>query len=703
MKANILKVILTTFFLFIGLASVKAECNDECLANIFRSEFVEKMSKNGSEDLIKYFEDNTTNAYKAWRVLYKADKSADRFDLTNLTELAEFITSSKKAPPSIVKEIVEAGGFAKWKLQKVRIVGDMTGLKEVSITDLKPIIESNGVTGKGAVKSYAGKIGNGGYNVDDLKPINIVELEDGTKVIADADSHYRVAAMSQVGGSAVPVKHMTLDDLSKLKPSSKRQRVEKELYYMLKIGQQTGSYKKGWFPKMDWADEIELFDEIPNKVDDFLTKEFPNIVRVVPLRSIDEIVNHVKYSDAKKQALKEELLASKEKAKLFGNTPDFLNSWDQLYDINVSKEFKQDLENLFALKSYMDNATKTQNVITAKSFNQFVKNQLDKDAYMRSILFKDGLYGGIPVSKEGLSEVKLVRVKVTSPQYSGSGKFGSYEVRFNGGKIERHVVGTNGNGAWKGLNGGVADDLNFVITRDGKLRIGHGHYNLSGEAEQVVSAGKMLVVDGKVVEISNYSGHYLPSNENLYDAEKIFKELGVTRDDFKVFENPNAKKVEPDVDSRTIGDIPIDDLVASIRKRLTNLKDPARPILDGQGIPLEKGKFSKELGTNRFENIITGNQEEASKKYMWTIDDDGINIGLEQTSIGNNSEIKHSNLSPKAYSGGEVWFTDLETIYINAWSGRFGSGANMTKIEWEASIDAWKSLGYKVVIEPYTP
>ena len=28
---------------------------------------------------------------------------------------------------------------------------------------------------------------------------------------------------------------------------------------------------------------------------------------------------------------------------------------------------------------------------------------------------------------------------------------------------------------------------------------------------------------------------------------------------------------------------------------------------------------------------------------------------------------------------------------------------NMTKTEWEASIDAWKSLGYKVVIETYTP
>ena len=147
----------------------------------------------------------------------------------------------------------------------------------------------------------------------------------------------------------------------------------------------------------------------------------------------------------------------------------------------------------------------------------------------------------------------------------------------------------------------------------------------------------------------------------------------------------------------------VDNLVSSIKARLTTLKNPARPILEGEGIPLVNGKFSKELGTNKFDNIITGNYGEASKKYIWTIDDNGINIGLEQTSIGSNSVIKHTNLSTKAYSGGEVWFTDIETVHVNAWSGRFGAGANMTKIEWEASIDAWKSLGYKVVIEPYTP
>ena len=58
-------------------------------------------------------------------------------------------------------------------------------------------------------------------------------------------------------------------------------------------------------------------------------------------------------------------------------------------------------------------------------------------------------------------------------------------------------------------------------------------------------------------------------------------------------------------------------------------------------------------------------------------------------------------LTPQAYSGGELWFTDENTIHINAWSGRFGAGAKMTSFEWEASTNGFKSLGYKVIIEPY--
>jgi hypothetical protein len=215
----------------------------------------------------------------------------------------------------------------------------------------------------------------------------------------------------------------------------------------------------------------------------------------------------------------------------------------------------------------------------------------------------------------------------------------------------------------------------------------------------VISIGEVGILMPEYSKQIIYAWKRIKNSANKSTGKKIAEELG---DKYtKVYNLVNGLDEASEIVEElvTAGD----DLVSSIRARLTTLKNPARPILEGEGIPLVNGKFTKELGTNKFDNVITGNYGETSKKYIWTIDDNGINIGLEQTPIGNNSVIKHTNLSPKAYSGGEVWFANTETVHVNAWSGRFGAGANMTKIEWEASIDAWKSLGYKVVIEPYNP
>jgi len=135
-------------------------------------------------------------------------------------------------------------------------------------------------------------------------------------------------------------------------------------------------------------------------------------------------------------------------------------------------------------------------------------------------------------------------------------------------------------------------------------------------------------------------------------------------------------------------------------KKLGELKEPARAILKGEDIPFSN-KLVRKFAEQKFKKIKLGKYGEAEYKYIWTIDNNGINIGLEQTKIGENNVIKHSNLSPKAYSGGEVWFIKQNEIHINAWSGRFGAGNNMTKEVWELSIEFWKSLGYKVMVEPY--
>lgn len=112
---NTLKVILFTFLFFIGFVNVKAENVNECLVDIFKAELTQKISEGTSQDVVAYFKKNTLKAYKAWRVLYKADKGVDRFDLTNLTELADYIESTKKALHVIVKEIEDAGGYIAYR------------------------------------------------------------------------------------------------------------------------------------------------------------------------------------------------------------------------------------------------------------------------------------------------------------------------------------------------------------------------------------------------------------------------------------------------------------------------------------------------------------------------------------------------------------------------------------------------------------
>ncbi len=535
LKTYIKRLFAYILFLLITLNSVDAQ--DKCLFDILDDELVEA----NADELFNFFEENAELARNSWSIIYKSDnKDLSRLEVSSLEYLSDHLTSTGKSADELIDEIKAAGGFSSWKNHGVTVLGDMSGLDEVSISNLQQIIGSNGVSGKNEVKQYADKFAKSGYNVDSDAPINVIKLDNGEEIISDIESHYRALGMSDAGGKTVPVKYMTYEDLLAVRPSSKRQRIERELYRTLKIGQQTGSYKGDWLPKMDWEDEIELFEKIPNEVDEFLKSEFPGIARVVPLRSIDEIIDYVKYPEAKKLELKKDLTSSEERAKLFGNHPELLDSWDILYDVEISTAFRQNVENLNEMQAYIKKVKDNNTFISSKSLNLFVKNVLDKDAYMRSILFSDELYGGIKVSDHSISNIKNINEKVTSPQYSGTGKLGTYEIRISNGRIEKYVGGDKGNGTWKGLNGNDIDDVNFVITTDGKLRIGHGHYNLSGEAEYVVSAGKMQIVDGKVTELSNYSGHYLPSNENVVKVQEVFKDLGVTSTDFKVLKNPNA-------------------------------------------------------------------------------------------------------------------------------------------------------------------
>lgn len=75
----------------------------------------------------------------------------------------------------------------------------------------------------------------------------------------------------------------------------------------------------------------------------------------------------------------------------------------------------------------------------------------------------------------------------------------------------------------------------YVILLDGELRIGMGHYYLSEYANEVINAGQIGIENGKITYLSNWSGHYCPTKDDVIDAKIFFEQNQLTGDIFVSF------------------------------------------------------------------------------------------------------------------------------------------------------------------------
>jgi RHS repeat-associated protein len=105
-------------------------------------------------------------------------------------------------------------------------------------------------------------------------------------------------------------------------------------------------------------------------------------------------------------------------------------------------------------------------------------------------------------------------------------------------KIENGSVYIKVNDSWElanfYTNRGKPKHIDFVITKDGNLVLGNGHYNLSDEAEFVKGAGKLMFVNGKVTNITNNSGHYQLNKKELNKAADRIRTMGIASESMKV-------------------------------------------------------------------------------------------------------------------------------------------------------------------------
>jgi len=95
------------------------------------------------------------------------------------------------------------------------------------------------------------------------------------------------------------------------------------------------------------------------------------------------------------------------------------------------------------------------------------------------------------------------------------------------------------------------------------------------------------------------------------------------------------------------------------------------------------------------------------RKFLWLIDfDEDKNLRLrmipEQTPNENRKHkpiVCHSNLTQcgEALQGGECWWcNELETIFVNPFSGRYGA---VSVEQWTAVLEFFEFIGYKKVID----
>jgi|GEM_PF-6271074 len=144
-----------------------------------------------------------------------------------------------------------------------------------------------------------------------------------------------------------------------------------------------------------------------------------------------------------------------------------------------------------------------------------------------------------------------------------------------------------------------------------------------------------------------------------------------------------------------------DSVPDDILEDLGGTRPSARQLETNEDILIDGAHGLQTRNNNQFYNVLEGTHGDPDTRYLWTIDERGINAALEQTPVPTpRGFVVHSNLSSEASFGGEVWFGPNNTVTINAGSGRFGFNPDapnpFSQVQYDAAVRYWENLGYEV-------
>jgi hypothetical protein len=136
----------------------------------------------------------------------------------------------------------------------------------------------------------------------------------------------------------------------------------------------------------------------------------------------------------------------------------------------------------------------------------------------------------------------------------------------------------------------------------------------------------------------------------------------------------------------------------AIAPELGALRPAARGLAAAEeGILLTEAQGLQTRTAGLFDDVILGTHGDDATRYLWTIDNRGVNLAFEHTTFPTpRGYLVHSNLSSEAYFAGEAWFVGPNEVVINAGSGRWGDRSGVTQAMWDAAIRIWEGLGYIV-------
>ena len=116
------------------------------------------------------------------------------------------------------------------------------------------------------------------------------------------------------------------------------------------------------------------------------------------------------------------------------------------------------------------------------------------------------------------------------------------------------------------------------------------------------------------------------------------------------------------------------------------------------------------LPSGRPSDPTTGDWGDQSTKLLWTIDDQGVHLVVEETPWPSSGRgiPSHTSLSQQAYAGGEAWRTGPNELRVSAASRAFGSNKVLSpdklaeaEARYEAAIQYMRNLGLEVTALPF--